>query len=139
MAEPGDIARLRDLVRDAAEALEAEEPVEDDEEFSIDVPMDDSTTEPVSVFVADDDEQPWVLVYSVIGNIEDLDPVDLLERNFSPGFPYIAVDEGEALVCASEPLDELDSDTLADLLANVASWSGALREEFAEEGDAEAE
>ncbi|GIW12319.1 MAG: hypothetical protein KatS3mg061_3376 [Dehalococcoidia bacterium] len=51
--------------------------------------------------------------------------------NFSPGYTFIAADEGDAMVMASYPLDDLDAESLEALVGDVAAWAQALREEFA--------
>jgi hypothetical protein len=127
-----DVARLRDLMREVAEILKIDPPTEENEEFTIAYTFDDGSTKSVSVFLEeeDDDGAPWAIVYSVFGAIDDLDPIDLLNRNFSPGYTFIAADEGDAMVMASYPLDDIDAESLEALLGDVASWAAALREEF---------
>lgn len=133
MAGLGDVARLRDLMREVADALNIDPPTEEDEEFTVAYPFEDGRTKAVSAFVEDDDSDPWVIVYSVFGAIDDFDPVDLLNRNFSPGYTFIAADEGDAMVMASYPLDDIDAESLEALIGDVASWAEALSEEFASE------
>ncbi|MFN8534562.1 MAG: type III secretion system chaperone [Dehalococcoidia bacterium] len=131
----GDVARLRDLMREVAEALEIDAPTDEDDEFSINYPFEDGRSKSVSAFVEDDEGDPWVMIFSVFGSLEDLDPVDLLARNFSPGYTFIGADEGDAMVMASYPLDDIDAESLEALVGDVASWAEALREEFAGEGE----
>ncbi|MCS6800354.1 MAG: hypothetical protein RMM58_08050 [Chloroflexota bacterium] len=133
MATLGDVARLRDLMREVADSLDIDPPIEEDDEFTIAYPFEDGRTKSVSAFVEDDDGEPWVIVYSVFGSLDDLDPVDLLNRNFSPGYTFIAADEGDAMVMASYLLDDLDAESLEALVGDVASWAEALREEFSSE------
>ena len=130
MAGMGDVARLRDLMREVAETLEIGAPGEEDDEFAIGYPFEDGRSKSVSAFVEDDEGDPWVMIYSIFGSLDDLDPVELLSRNFSPGYTFIAADEGEAMVMASYPLDDIDAESLEALLGDVASWAEALREEF---------
>jgi hypothetical protein len=133
MAEIADISRLRDLFRDVADALDVAPPTDDDDEFGLEFPFEEGTSKMVNAFVDDDDGEAWVMIYSVFGKVEDLDPVNLLERNFSPGYTFIAVDQGDAMVCASYPLDDLDAESLEALLGDVASWADALESEEDEE------
>lgn len=135
MAGAADVARLRDLMREVAESLDVEPPSDDDEEFSLEFPFEDGRTKTVSAFVEDDEGELWVMIYSIFGALEDLDAEDLLSRNFSPGSAFIAADEGEAMVCASYPLDDMDAETLEVLLGDVASWAEGLREEFSGESE----
>ena len=133
MAAMADVARLRDLMREVAELMKIDPPADDDEEFTIAYPFEDGTTKSVSVFLEEEDEEdgaPWVIVYSVFGSVDAMDPIDLLNRNFSPGYTFIAADEGDAMVMASYPLDDIDAESLEALLGDVASWAAALREEF---------
>jgi hypothetical protein len=127
----GDVARLRDLMRDVAESLDIDPASDEDDEFSIDFPFEDGRAKTVAAFVEDDEGDPWVMIYSVFGRMEDLDAEDLLSRNFSPGYTFIGADEGDAMVCASYPLDDIDAESLEALLGDVAAWAEALREELA--------
>jgi len=131
MPEMSDVARLRDLLREVAETLEIEPPEEEEGEFTLDYPFEGGGSTAVSIFLEEEEGEPWTMVYSVFGRLEDLDPVDLLSRNFSPGYTFIAADEGDAMVMASYPLDDLDAESLEALVGDVAAWAQALREEFA--------
>ncbi|MCS7002537.1 MAG: type III secretion system chaperone [Dehalococcoidia bacterium] len=136
MANSTNVARLRDLMREVAKNLEVRAPRDDDEEFSLDFPLEDGRTKDVSAFAEEsEDGDAWVMVYSVFGRVDDLDANDLLERNFSPGYTFIAADEGDAMVCASYPLDDLDAESLEALLGDVALWADALQSELSGDGD----
>lgn len=129
MNEP---TRLRDLMMEVADSLGVTLEDRGDGEFSLAFPVDENRTQEVSAFVEEDDDgESWIMVYSVFATLDQVNPVDLLERNWGPGFTFIAADEGDVMVCSSMPLDGLDAEMLEGLLGDVASWADALAEELA--------
>lgn len=99
--------------------------------FSLEYPFEDGRTQLVTAYAAEDeDDMGWVMAYSTIGPAQNMDLKSLLERNFSIGYTHIAVDEGDALVCASVPLDSLDEDDLSTMLGQVAGWADELEAEL---------
>jgi hypothetical protein len=122
---------LRELMVQVADSVGATLEDRGDGEYSLEYPLDDERTQVVSAFVEQDAEgEDWVMAYSVFGRLEQLEPVDLLERTWGPGFTFIAVDEGDAMVCSSMPLQGLDGEMMEGLLGDVASWADTLEEEL---------
>jgi len=122
---------LRDMMQAVADEVGAQ--LEDDGEgyFSIEYPFEDGRTQLVTAYADEDEEgNPWVMIYSTIGPAQGMNLMSLLERNFSIGYTHIAVDEGDALVCASMPLEELSAEDLGYVIDQVAGWADALESEF---------
>jgi len=122
---------LRDMMQAVADEFGVS--LEDDGEgyFSLEYPFEDGRTQLVTAYAdKDEDGMGWVMAYSTIGPAQRMDLKSLLERNFSIGYTHIAVDEGDALVCASVPLDSLSEDDLSTMLGQVAGWADELEAEL---------
>jgi hypothetical protein len=107
--------------------------LEDDGEgyFSLEYPFEDGRTQLVTAYASDDEEgNGRVMVYSTIGPAQRMNLMGLLERNFSIGYTHIAVDEGDALVCASMPLEDLSAEDLGYIIDQVSGWADSLESEF---------
>jgi hypothetical protein len=99
--------------------------------FSIEYPFADDRTQLVTAYAdEDEDANGWVMVYSTIASAQGLNLMNLLERNFSIGYTHIAVDEGDALVCASMPLEDLSAEDLGYIIEQVAGWADSLESEL---------
>jgi hypothetical protein len=122
---------LRELMAAVADSLGVTLEDRGDGEYGLEFPLEEDRTQIVSAFVEQDAEgEDWVMAYSVFGQLEQLDATDLLERNWGPGFTFIAADEGDAMVCSSMPLQGLDAEMMEGLLGDVASWADTLEEEL---------
>lgn len=114
-----------------AEDAELADAEADEAEAAAEAAADKRRTQLVGAFTDDDEDgDTWVMVYSVFGQRDKLDPWDLLARNFDVGLPYIAVGEEDVMVCASVRLDGLDADALEDVMSEVAYWADSLEDEL---------
>ena len=109
----------------------------DENEYNLTIRFDDDRSQGVNAIVADDPHnETWVVITSEVGDIDDLDPVELLERNSAPGYTFVAVDEGRAKVYAQLPLAVVSTELCRRMLFDVAAFADALEEELLGSDDA---
>ena len=125
------MATLTDVVGELGRKFEMAAQRVGDDEFNVVVRFADGRSQAVNVFVDDDlTGETWVVARSPIGDVEELDPIELLERNAAVGYPFVAVSDGQAFVCAQLPAAIVTVDLCQRMLMDVAVFADSLEEEL---------